>query len=99
MGWSQLSRETAVEFEEWAERHRATLGPHVEAPDGQLTEIEAPGTWVMTGWVIVTEWRLMDDADEVGAQGNEYVRVFPSPLMTDSHTSGLLHVSLYDMDD
>lgn len=98
MNWTPQAINVHGELESFIEAHQDVLGPHKHVEDDDPTiEMEA-GTWVVTGFALVVEWQLLENTDEVGVSGSEYLRFFPSKRITESHAAGLLHTALFDMD-
>ena len=96
--WEERKQAVHALLEHLMETNRDVLGPHTPNHDDDPATDMGEGTWVITGYVVVTEWKLMElDADAAGSPGVEYIRVFSSPHITDGHTAGLLHCALNEM--
>lgn len=98
MEWTARKAEVQAQLDALIEGSADVLGPHRQIDDDDPTTELSEGTWVIAGYALVIEWRLIDDLEAVDVPGGEYIRLFRSRGLSDTHSAGLLHTALYDMD-
>jgi len=97
-GWTEKRMAFQEALEQLVEEHRHVIGPHERVDEGDPTYSLPDGTWVCAGFVMVVEWKNLDnDADDDDTAG-EYVRLIRSKGLSEVGSAGLLHTALYDMD-